>query len=38
MERTPCLISRFVQLPAGGPAQILNGLSGVFAKLRRRFR
>jgi hypothetical protein len=38
MERIPCLISCLIQFPAGGPAELLNGFSGLFAKLRRRFR
>jgi hypothetical protein len=38
MERVPCIVSRLIQSPAGGPAQLLHRLSGLFAKLRRRFR
>jgi hypothetical protein len=38
MERVACLISRLVEFPAGGPAQFLQRLFGIPAKLRRRFR
>ena len=37
-ERSACIISRLIQFPAGGPAQLLDRLFGLFAKLRRRFR
>jgi hypothetical protein len=38
MDRIACVISRLIQFPAGGPAQLLDGFPGLFAKLRRRFR
>jgi len=38
MECIPCLISRLIQSLVGGPAQLLDGPPGLFAKLRRRFR
>jgi hypothetical protein len=38
MERAPCLISRLIHLPAGGPAELLDRFFGLFAKLRHRFR
>jgi hypothetical protein len=37
MERAPRLLSRFVQFPAGGSAQLLDRVLGLFAKLRCRF-
>jgi hypothetical protein len=38
MEGIAGFISRVIQSLAGGPAQLLNGFPGIFAKLRRRFR
>jgi hypothetical protein len=38
VERDPSFISRVIQFPAGGPAQLLHGLFGLFGKFRRLFR